>query len=55
MITILAISLLVGLIAAGFVWYGWDLAENLTVYLRNRPRKKPEAPETPEAPEEEES
>ena len=48
MIMILAISLLVGLIAAGFVWYGWDLAENLTVYLRNRPRKEPEAPETPE-------
>ena len=44
MIMILAISLLVGLIAAGFVWYGWDLAENLTVYLRNRPRAEPEVP-----------
>ncbi len=48
MITILAISLLVGLIAAGFVWYGWDLVENVSVFLKNRPRKKPEEPEEPE-------
>jgi hypothetical protein len=51
-ITILAISLLVGLIAAGFVWYGWDLAENVAAYLRNQPQEELETPETPEAPEE---
>ncbi len=27
--TILALSLLTALIAAGFVWYGWALTENL--------------------------
>lgn len=27
---IVVISALVGFVAAGFVWFGWDLVENLT-------------------------
>ena len=28
-ITIFVISVLVGFVAAGFVWYGWNIVENL--------------------------
>lgn len=33
MMKIFGISLLAGLAAAGFVWYGWDLTENLRAWM----------------------
>ena len=48
---IFSISLLVAFSAAGFVWYGWGLAENVGALLRRR--RGPDEPEVVERPEEE--
>ena len=34
-----AIALLVGFVAAGFVWYGWGLLENLLALLGFKEKK----------------
>ena len=47
-------SLFAGLVAAGFVWYGWSLVENVQTLLHNlRVRRESKAPApgaTPEKP-----
>jgi hypothetical protein len=50
-ITILVISVLVGLVAAGFTWYGWNIVENFLAIHRARKTAQPEtpAPDEPEA------
>lgn len=50
----IAYSLFAGLVAAGFVWYGWSLVENVQTLLHNiRVRRESKAPvleATPEKP-----
>ena len=49
--TIIALSLLTALIAAGFVWYGWALSENIRSIARNlESRKAKSVPAEPAPP-----
>ena len=50
-LTIVALSLLAGFVAAGFVWFGWGLAENLlTMLAARKPRgAEPEGSKAEEA------
>lgn len=41
----IALSVLAGIVMAGFVWYGWNLWENITVARENFNVRKAEAPE----------
>ena len=45
-----ALSLLLGIVAAGFVWYGWNLWENLNTARQNfgRFKNKSDNEEIPE-------
>ena len=49
-ITIVVMSVLVGLVAAGFVWYGWNIVENLLVLRKTRRTMETESP-SPDEPE----
>ena len=42
--TIAAISLLVGVVAAGFVWFGWGVVENLLASFMHKPEPIVEVP-----------
>jgi hypothetical protein len=50
MARMMVISLMVGVVAAGFVWFGFDLVQNLRVVIGrvSAKRKQPAAP-TPES------
>ena len=52
LLQITAYSLLVGVVAAGFVWYGWALVDNIRVVKQNRVLRaaqadEPDSDETP--------
>lgn len=38
---IILLSLMAGCVTIGFVWFGWNLCENLVVWLHLMFRKKP--------------
>ncbi len=40
MTTIVTLSLLIGLISAGFTWYAWGLIENVVVSFAARGRER---------------
>ncbi len=47
----IAYSLFAGLVAAGSVWYGWSLVENVQTLLHNvRVRRESKAPATEATP-----
>ena len=48
--TMIIISVLVGLVAGGFSWFGWELVQNLRAMLRGRAARKTMPPESAHEP-----